>query len=54
MEIEKDVTVEGLKCLLEVETAMPIDEQVIFFHNQPLMDDDKTLTSLGVLDSDLL
>ena len=33
MEVENDSTVEDLKCLLEIESGMPVHDQAIFYRN---------------------
>ena len=54
LEVDKDVTVEDLKCLLEIESGMPVSEQAIFFRNQELKEDTKKLSSYGIDNNDML
>lgn len=39
LDVEIDVTVEGLKCLLEIESGIPVDQQAIFFKSKELNQD---------------
>lgn len=54
LEVDKDVTVEDLKCLLEIESGMPVSEQAIFFRNQELKEDAKKLVDHGIGNNDML
>mmetsp|Transcript_7100 Transcript_7100/g.11969 ORF Transcript_7100/g.11969 Transcript_7100/m.11969 type:complete len:86 (+) Transcript_7100:23-280(+) len=54
LEVENDVTVEDLKCLLEIESQIPVSDQAIFFKNQELTQDTQMLTQLGVQHNDML
>lgn len=48
VEVEDSGTVEDLKVLLEVETQVPIDEQLIMFQNSFLEDNTAKLKHLGI------
>lgn len=52
--VDINATVEDLKCLLEIESAIPLADQAIFFKNQELKDDTAKLTSFGVGNNDML
>ena len=54
LEVDKDVTVEDLKCLLEIESGMPVNDQAIFFRNQELKEDAKKLVDFGIGNNDML
>jgi hypothetical protein len=41
-EIDASATVEDLKCLLEIESGIPVQDQVLFFRNREL-DDHNTI-----------
>jgi hypothetical protein len=36
LDVEDDITVEGLKCLLEIESQIPVSDQALFFKNREL------------------
>ena len=54
LEVDLDVTVEDLKCLLEIESQIPVSEQALFFKNQELTQDSQQLSSVGVSHNDML
>lgn len=54
MEVEVGITVEDLKCLLEIETMIPVNDQAIFFRNTELNQDGKKLVDCGVSNNDML
>ena len=39
LDVEVGITVEDLKCLLEIESSIPVSEQAIFFRNNELKND---------------
>jgi len=47
-DVENDATVEDLKCLLEIESQLPVSEQALFFKNQEMNYDTKKLVDYGV------
>jgi hypothetical protein len=47
-DVENDATVEDLKCLLEIESQLPVSEQALFFKNQEMNNDTKKLVDYGV------
>ena len=53
-DIDFDITLEDLKCLLEIESQIPVSDQVIFFKSQELKDDFKKLSDSGVTNNDML
>ena len=53
-DVDIDITVEDLKCLLEIESSIAVSDQVIFFKNVELKDDFKKLVDLGVTNNDML
>lgn len=54
MDVDTDITVEDLKCLLEIESQIPVNEQALFFKNKELNEDAKKLTACGVSNNDML
>ena len=54
LEVDIDITVEDLKCLLEIEARVPVNDQALFFRNQELNNDSKKLTDCGVSNNDML
>lgn len=42
-DVEVGITLEDLKCLLEIESQIPVSDQVVFFRQQELKDDFKRL-----------
>lgn len=48
------MTVEDLKCLLEIESQIPVSDQALFYKNQELTQDNKKLTDCGVSNNDML
>ena len=54
LEVEKEVTVEDLKCLIEIESGIPVNDQAVFFRNEELKEDAKKLTSYGIGNNDML
>ena len=54
IECDNDVTVEDFKCLLEIESMIPVNDQALFFKNQELVQDNKKLTDVGVGNNDML
>jgi len=54
MEVDIDVTVEDLKCLLEIESGIPVSDQAVFYKNNELKEDAKKLTAYGVGNNDML
>lgn len=53
VEVEDNGTVEDLKVLLEVETQIPIDEQLLVFQNKFLDNNTHKLTQVGIRDGDI-
>ena len=53
-DIDVDVTVEDLKCLLEIESSIPVSDQVLFFKTQELNVDFKKLIDCGISNNDML
>lgn len=54
LEVDLDVTVEDLKCLLEIESGIPVSDQAVFYKNNELKEDSKKLTAYGVGNNDML
>lgn len=54
LDVEANVTVEDLKCLLEIESSIPVSDQVLFFKNEELKSDTKKLSDYGVTNNDML
>jgi DNA damage-inducible protein 1 len=54
IEVDNDGTVEDLKVLLEVETQIPIDEQLLMFMNAFLDDNTARLKQLGIVDGEII
>ena len=54
LDVEMDITVEGLKCLLEIESSIPVDQQAIFYKNKELNQDTKKLVDCGISNNDML
>ena len=52
--METDVTLEDFKCLLEIESMIPVSDQVLFFKNQELIQDQKKLIDHGISNNDML
>ena len=53
-DLDLDVTVEDLKCLLEIESSIPVSEQVLFFKNKEMSDEFQKLTHYGVSNNDMI
>ncbi|XP_021708965.1 protein DDI1 homolog 2 isoform X1 [Aedes aegypti] len=54
LEVSDDMELENFKALCEIESGFPASEIVISFNGQPLLDDKKTLTQLGIKDGDVV
>ncbi|XP_062560714.1 protein DDI1 homolog 2 isoform X2 [Armigeres subalbatus] len=54
LEVSDDMELENFKALCEIESGFPSSEIVISFNGQPLLDDKKTLTQLGIRDGDVV
>ena len=54
LDVEVDVTVEDLKCLLEIEAQIPVSEQAVFYKNKELNENAKRLTEYGVGNNDMI
>lgn len=54
LEVSDDLELENFKALCEIESGFPTTEMVISFNGQPLQDDKKTLTELGIKDGDMV
>lgn len=54
LEVSDDMELENFKALCEIESGFPAAEIVISFNGQPLLDDKKTLTQLGIRDGDVV
>lgn len=54
LEVSDDMELENFKALCEIESGFPATEIVISFNGQPLLDDKKTLTQLGIKDGDMV
>lgn len=54
LEVSDDLELENFKALCEIESGFPTTEMVISFNGQPLLDDKKTLTELGIKDGDMV
>lgn len=53
-DLENDITVEDLKCLVEVESQLPVHEQALFYKNKELDQDFKKLVDYGVSNNDMI
>lgn len=53
-DVDTDITLEDLKCLLEIESQIPVADQVVFFKQTELKDDFKKLVDYGVSNNDML
>lgn len=53
LEVDDNGTVEDLKVLLEVETQIPIEDQLLVFQNSFLQDDTSKLKHLGMRNNDI-
>ena len=53
-DVDLEITLEDLKCLLEIESMIPVSDQVVFFKQQELKDDFKKLQDYGVTNNDML
>ena len=53
IEIDVNDTVENLKVLVEVESSISIDEQLLVFQNSFLDDNSSKLRHLGICDGDI-
>jgi hypothetical protein len=53
-DLENNITVEDLKCLIEVESSIPVHEQALFFKNKELDNDMKKLIDCGVTNNDMI
>jgi len=53
-DIDHDITVEDIKCLLEIESQIPVSDQVLFFKSQELTQEFKKLVDYGVTNNDML
>ncbi|CAD6891895.1 unnamed protein product [Tilletia controversa] len=54
IDADASITVETLKAIIEADTGIPADQQLLIFNNTPIEDSAKTLASYGYSDSDLL
>ncbi|CCF54314.1 uncharacterized protein UHO2_01716 [Ustilago hordei] len=54
IDVDASIELENLKALLEVDSAIPTDQQHLLHSGKPLHDDKATLSSLGVANDDLL
>lgn len=54
LEVSDDMELENFKALCEIESGFPATEIVISKNGQPLLDDKKTLTELGIKEGDVV
>ena len=54
LDVDEDITVEDLKCLLEIESQIPVNDQAIFFRSTELNQDAKKLKDCGISNNDML
>ncbi|XP_058831951.1 protein DDI1 homolog 2 isoform X2 [Topomyia yanbarensis] len=54
LEVSDDMELENFKALCEMESGFPATEIVISLNGQPLLDDKKTVTELGIRDGDVI
>ncbi|KAJ1963549.1 DNA damage-inducible protein 1 [Dispira parvispora] len=54
LEVSGDMEVKNLKALLELETGIPTNEQIVIFHSNPLTDDEKSLEAYGIANDDAI
>ncbi|XP_065087593.1 protein DDI1 homolog 2 isoform X2 [Ochlerotatus camptorhynchus] len=54
LEVSDDMELENFKALCEIESGFPATEIVISKNGQPLLDDKKTLTQLGIKEGDVV
>ncbi|XP_058460567.1 protein DDI1 homolog 2 isoform X2 [Malaya genurostris] len=54
LEVSDDMELENFKALCEIESGFPASEIVISLNGQPLLDDKKTVTELGIQDGDVI
>ena len=54
LEVGKDMEIANLKGMIEGDTSIPVDRQLIYYHNKVLNDNTQTLESVGLADQDVL
>ncbi|KAJ1656708.1 DNA damage-inducible protein 1 [Dispira simplex] len=54
LEVAGDMELKNLKALLELETGIPTNEQIVTFHTNPLTDDEKSLRDYGIANDDAI
>ncbi|KAM0920943.1 hypothetical protein ACQ4PT_007178 [Festuca glaucescens] len=54
LDVDPDESVENLKALLEVETRVPLQQQVLHFNGKEMMNNAEKLSAIGVHDGDLV
>jgi hypothetical protein len=54
VETDGDATVEDLKCLITVQSNIQVEQQVLYFRQDILRTDDRTLKSFGIQNNDMI
>lgn len=53
-DLDNDITVEDLKCLIEIESQIPVHEQALFFRDKELNQDLAKLETFGITNNDMI
>ena len=54
LEVGKDMEIADLKGMIEGDTSIPANRQLIYYHDKVLNDNTQTLESVGIIDQDML
>ena len=54
IECEDSATIEDLKCLITIQSNIPVEQQVLYFRQEILRTDEKLLKSFGIQDNDMI
>ena len=54
IECEANATVEDLKCLINIESSIEVERQVLYFKQETLRVDTKRLNEIGINNNDMI
>lgn len=54
MECEPDSTVEDLKCLVNIQSEVAVEQQILYYSQNVLNDDSKKLSDIGIKNNDMV
>lgn len=54
VECEPDSTVEDLKCLVNIQSEVAVEQQILYYSQNVLNDDSKKLSDIGIKNNDMV